>query len=160
MYIRSTLPKNLKTAFLYWSDLRAEFVNLYPSAFFCDLPFQKWGFYTLHRVQIPTFRELWVDFGRNLTSIEVFNYVTVNLALFLTLLSLFSRVWDCVQSWTRWQNGELSWNCRTIIREQCPEDSSCSRKCSPDLRYGVDFLALACCEIGRKWLYLCNPMIR
>jgi len=38
----------------------------------------------------------------------------VNLASFLTLLSMFSRVWDCVQSWTRWQNGELSWNCRTI----------------------------------------------
>ena len=50
------------------------------------------------------------------------------------------------------------WNCRTIIREQNPEVSSCSRKCSRDLPYGIDFLALACCEIGRKWLYLCNPL--
>ena len=137
-------------------DLWSEFVILYPSAFFCDLPSWKRGFYTLHRVQIPTFRELWVDFWRNLTSIGVFNYATVNLALFLTLLSMFILVWDCVQSWTRWQNGEIRRNCRTIIREQNPEVSSCSRKCSPDLRYGVDFLALACCEIGRKWLYLCN----
>ena len=137
-------------------DLWGEFVVIYPSVFCGDLLSWKWGFHTFHRVQIPTFRELWVDFWRNLTSIEVFNYATVNLALFLTLLSLFSRVWDCVQSWTRWQNGELSWDCRTIIREQNPDVSSCSRKCSPDLRYGVDFLALACCEIGRKWLYLCN----
>ena len=137
-------------------DLWVGFVIIYSSVFCGDLLPWKWGFYTLHRVQIPTFQELWVDSGRNLTSIEVFNYAMVNLALFLTLLSLFSRVCDCVQSWTRWQNGELSWNCRTIIREQTPEDSSCSRKCSPDLRYGVDFLALACCEIGRKWLYLCN----
>ena len=137
-------------------DLWSEFVILYPSAFFCDLLFQKWGFYTFHRVWIPTFRELGVDFGRNLTSIEVFNYATVNLALFLTLFCLFSQVWDCVQPWTSRQNGEIRWNCRIIIREQNPEVSSCSRKCSPDLRYGVDFLALACCEIGRKWLYLCN----
>ncbi len=137
-------------------DLRAEFVNLYPSAFFCDFPPWKWGFHTLHRVQIPTFQELWVDFARNLTSIWAFNYSIVNLSLFLTLLSLLSRVCDYVQSWTSGQNGEIRRNCRTIIREQCPEVSSCSRKCSPDLRYGVDFLALACCEIGRKWLYLCN----
>ena len=137
-------------------DLSTEFVILYPSALFCDLLFQKWGFYTFHRVQIPTFRELGVDFWWNLTSIGAFNYATVNLALFLTLLSMFSRVCDYVQSWTSGQNGEIRRNCRTIIREQNPEVSSCSRKCSLDLRYGVDFLALACCEIGRKWLYLCN----
>lgn len=137
-------------------DLWSEFVILYPSAFFCDLSTWKWGSHTLRRVQNPTFRELGVDFGRNLTSIEVFNDVTVNLALFLTLLSMFIRVWDCVQSWTSRQNSEIRRNCRAIIREQTPEDSSCSRKCSLDLRYGVDFLALACCEIGRKWLYLCN----
>ena len=116
----------------------------------------EWGPHTLRKVQNPTFRKIWVDFNRILTSIQDSNYLMSDLAVFLTLLRRYRRNLESRHSWTRRQTGEIWWSWRKITVNRFMNTSSCSRNCSLNMPYSTDFRVLAYCEIGRKWLYLCN----